>query len=94
MNPNSIKTITNPHNLSSKIVVDLLDSSIDLGLTNHKIKTRIDQFGKNELPHKKPKKLWEIILDQFLNPIIYILVAAALLAFIFKDWTGIENVYL
>ncbi|MDO9594701.1 MAG: HAD-IC family P-type ATPase, partial [Lutibacter sp.] len=57
-----------------------------IGLEKTQVKERLKQFGKNEIPLKKPKTKWRIFVEQFFNAIIYILTGAAILAFIFKDW--------
>ena len=86
MNPSNIKIIKNPYTLTSENVVKQLNSDIKFGLDKVKVKERTVQFGKNEIPQIKPKTRWNILVDQFLNSIIYILTVAALLAFIFRDW--------
>lgn len=83
LNQNVVKS---PYALSPTKVLEQLNSTIEFGLSKEQIKTRISQFGKNELPQKKPKKRWRILADQFLNSIIYILATASLLAFFFGDW--------
>ena len=82
----NIDIIKNPHALAYKNVVLQLNSDVEFGLEKKQIKDRIAQFGKNEIPLKKPKTKARIFAEQFLNAIIYILTAAALLAFIFRDW--------
>ena len=84
--PSNLYIVKNPHAIASKNVVDQLNSDKVFGLKKQQIKERISQFGKNEIPLKKPKTKWRILAEQFLNSIIYILTAAALLAFIFRDW--------
>lgn len=75
-----------PYALSIKKVVEKLKSNSDLGLNETEVKDRINNFGYNEIPKKKPKSKWAILADQFLNVIIYILIAASILAFLFSDW--------
>lgn len=69
-----------------KNVVKQLNTDVEIGLTKKEALQRITFFGANEIPQKKPKKRWRILFDQFINLIIYILSAAAFLAFIFGDW--------
>jgi Ca2+-transporting ATPase len=86
MDSPNIKIVENPHALSSNNVRDLLNSNVEYGLNKTQVEERIAQFGKNEIPLKKPKTKWRIFAEQFLNAIIYILAAAALLSFLFRDW--------
>lgn len=47
------------------------------GLNEEDVKKRIQFYGENKLPQAKEITLWQIILHQVLNPLIFILVAAA-----------------
>ena len=82
----NINIVKNPHALASKNVVIHLNSDVEFGLEKTQVEERIKQFGKNEIPLKRPKTKWRIFAEQFLNAIIYILAGAAILAFLFKDW--------
>ena len=66
-------------------VVASLDSHSQLGLDREVIQQRLNKYGTNEIPQYAPKKRWRILVDQLLNPILYILIAASILAFIFND---------
>lgn len=59
---------------------------LHLDLPKKQVDERMKQFEKNEMQLKKTRTLWRILVDQFLNPIIYILSASALLAVLFKNW--------
>jgi len=80
------KIIQKPHTLTTQEVIEELDCDINSGLSPNIIKTRIEIFGKNELPKEKPKSTFNTLLEQLFNPIIYILLVAAFLSFIFRDW--------
>ena len=80
--PNIIQT---PFTFSIKTVVDKLDSSIEKGLTEKEARLRIQKYGKNDTTVKAKKKRWKVLIDQFNNPIIFILAIAALLTFVFND---------
>lgn len=47
------------------------------GLKSATVTERQNEFGLNKLPSKEVPKIWIIFLRQFLNPLIYILLAAA-----------------
>jgi magnesium-transporting ATPase (P-type) len=55
------------------------------GLTSEEAERRIREFGPNLLPEKGPSPLWLIVLRQFVSPLIYILVVAALVSAIVGD---------
>lgn len=54
------------------------------GLSTEEATRRLQQYGPNRLPVAKPAALWWIFLQQFLSPLIYILLAAAALSL----WLG------
>jgi len=66
----------NWHAMSSNEVLAELNSS-ESGITKDEAKIRLEQIGPNKLPTPKPPTLLQIFLGQFLNPLIYILLAAA-----------------
>jgi magnesium-transporting ATPase (P-type) len=47
------------------------------GLSSEEASKRLGQYGINALPIKEPPTIWEILLHQILNPLIFILIAAA-----------------
>ncbi|MEE4198358.1 MAG: HAD-IC family P-type ATPase [Bacteroidales bacterium] len=53
-----------------------LDSSVD-GLKNGEAKERLNFYGENTLPPGRQITLFKIILHQLINPLIFILLAAA-----------------
>lgn len=78
--------IQNPYSHTAQEIADDLDSNLTNGLEKKRIKKHLEAYGPNEIPEKGRKSLWRIITDQFLDPIIYILTAATILAFVFSDW--------
>lgn len=77
--------VEKPFAISIDKVVASLDSHAELGLDREVIQERMNQYGPNQIPQYAPKKRWRILTDQLLNPILYILFAASILAFIFND---------
>jgi magnesium-transporting ATPase (P-type) len=65
------------HSFEDKIVFKELKSSKE-GLTPEEVRERLQFYGKNKLPEAKKVTLLKIILHQILNPLIFILVAAAI----------------
>jgi Ca2+-transporting ATPase len=79
--------IEEPFTLSVKTVLEKLNSSANLGLTNKEAQLRLEKYGENNIAGHAEKKRWEILFDQIKNPIILILALAAALTFLFnKDW--------
>ena len=74
-----------PHTIDKKEILDLLSTSIH-GLDESDVTNRRKKYGLNELPRAKPLSLTKIFLDQFLSPLIYILLLAAIASLILKEY--------
>lgn len=68
-----------PHSKSTKDVIKALDSSTS-GLTTSEAEQRLDKYGANRLPSARHVSLITIVLHQFLDPLIYVLLFAAILS--------------
>ena len=55
------------------------------GLKDREVNERRKKYGLNKLEKKKEKSLFRLFLDQLNNPVIYLLFAAVIISFIFKD---------
>jgi len=49
-------------------------------LSEHEASVRLRKYGPNTLPEQGVAPLWLIVLRQFVNPLIYILVIAAVVS--------------
>ncbi|TBW29276.1 cation-transporting P-type ATPase [Gramella sp. KN1008] len=79
-------SIKNPHAQIAVKLLQELDSDKDKGLSSDKVRARQAIYGPNLLERKKKKSVLHIFAEQFLDPIIYILAVAMVLAFFFQDW--------
>jgi Ca2+-transporting ATPase len=68
------------HSAKPEEVLAHLQSS-EQGLGSDDARGRLEQFGSNTLPEDARKAMWRVFFQQFQSPLIYILFAAALLAF-------------
>ena len=62
-----------------------LDST-EQGLTKAEAHARLERCGPNRLPQQPPPAWWQILLRQFQSPLIYILLAAAVVAVVVGDF--------
>lgn len=69
------------YKLSVEETLQHLDSSRD-GVSSEEARERLSSFGPNELPKKKHVTLFQVILSQFKDPLIYILLVAGLISVI------------
>ncbi|MGB4291776.1 MAG: cation-transporting P-type ATPase, partial [Bacteroidales bacterium] len=65
------------HSFSEEEVFNELKTS-ESGLTEEEVLKRLQFYGKNLLPEGKKVTLLQIILHQIINPLIFILIAAAI----------------
>lgn len=75
------------HAQPAETVLARLQTDADKGLAEADVLLRRRQYGENSLPQQKAKPLLRIFLEQFLDPIVYLLIVAAALSFTFGDWT-------
>ena len=62
-------------------------SAIVTGLTIDEVTRRQQKHGPNTLPRKEPASLFEVFLNQFKSPLIYVLVAAALVSLVIREFS-------
>lgn len=72
------------HAENAESVLKGLESSVS-GLSTTEANRRQHQYGLNVLPEKGPTPLWKIVLRQFISPLIYILVGAAVVSAMIGD---------
>ncbi|BAY12401.1 cation-translocating P-type ATPase [Calothrix sp. NIES-2098] len=68
------------HNLEVDKALDLLDSNADSGLTPQEVEQRLQKYGPNELEEHGGRSAWEILLDQFKNIMLLMLIAVAIIS--------------
>jgi len=74
------------HHLAADDVLDLLETNRDKGLDLFEIAARRERFGDNVITAKKGKGPWLRFLLQFHQPLIYILLAAAIITALLQEW--------
>ncbi|MEX2568334.1 MAG: cation-transporting P-type ATPase [Cyclobacteriaceae bacterium] len=86
-----------PHSKESKLqvkdaylksveeILEVMAVDQEQGLSDEEVRKRRNKFGPNILEEQDKESIWMIILSQINNPVIYLLSAAAALAFVFGD---------
>ncbi|MEH2081769.1 MAG: cation-transporting P-type ATPase [Nostoc sp.] len=74
------------HTLGEQKVVQTLASHPEAGLSHEEATTRHQQMGANQLTTKSGKSPWLRFLEQFNQPLLYILLTAGLVTLLLKDW--------
>ncbi|WP_113922949.1 cation-translocating P-type ATPase [Cognataquiflexum aquatile] len=78
----------NPHSIEAKELLRQLGSRED-GISGEESQKRLQEFGPNEIPDAGRKPIWKIVLKQFNNLMVYILLAAALISFFTKHYVDV-----
>eukprot|EP00918_Siedleckia_nematoides_P053959 GHVU01117916.1.p1 GENE.GHVU01117916.1~~GHVU01117916.1.p1 ORF type:complete len:1010 (+),score=272.33 GHVU01117916.1:859-3888(+) len=74
--------LPNPHVCTVDEVAKFYGTSLTSGLPKAKVEEQQRRFGGNELDHAPGKSLWRLIMEQFQDLLVRILLAAALVSFI------------
>lgn len=78
---NSLPERANPwHTLNVEKTLRELDSNPEMGLTSQQVAERLQQYGSNELEETAGRSSWEILLDQFKNIMLLMLIAVAIIS--------------
>ncbi|WP_431200615.1 cation-transporting P-type ATPase [Mucilaginibacter sp. P25] len=77
--------IDQPFSLTVEEVAKLVQADTAEGITYYEAKKRSRVYGLNSYKTQKQKSLWLILLYQFKNPIVYLLIAGSLASLYFKD---------
>ncbi|QSJ16739.1 cation-translocating P-type ATPase [Nostoc sp. UHCC 0702] len=75
------------HSLEVDKALNLLDSNADRGLTPEEVEQRLQKYGPNELEESAGRSAWQILLDQFTNIMLLMLIAVAFISG-FLDFTS------
>ena len=62
-------------------------SSSRRGLSHDQAKIRLQQYGPNALPRQSPPGVLQIFAGQFRSPLIYVLVAAAVVSLVIREFS-------
>jgi len=72
----------NSHAVDIDKVLQNFNVTLEKGLTDEQVKTSQEKYGKNELPEEEPTSYLILILKQFDDTLVKILLAAAAISFI------------
>lgn len=81
------------HHLSEDQLFKNLDISNAIGLNSSEVERRSTQFGSNCISNKTDPNPLIIFLSQFNQPLVYILIASAVIASFLGEWTDASVIY-
>lgn len=62
---------------SPEQVAEALDTDMSNGLSSETARQRLIEYGPNELEEQETRTIWDMLFDQFKEPLVLILIAAA-----------------
>ena len=74
------------HALPRAEVLARFDVSVSSGLTDEEAGRRLKTHGPNTIVVHRKVPAFHVLLHQFQSPVVYLLTAAAVLAFYFREW--------
>lgn len=77
--------IHHPYSLTYKDLAKKLGTTTDEGLSSVEAQKRLLYYKQNDIAESKKQSKWKTLINQFIDPIILILVIATFLAFIFQN---------
>jgi Ca2+-transporting ATPase len=80
------------HALTSQEVARFLDSDSEFGLDRFEVRRRQAHFGPNVITSKKKKSSLVLFLQQFNQPLVYILLAAGGVTLFMQEW--VESAFI
>jgi len=69
------------HNLSPQEVAEKLNTNLERGLSSNEAAARLKQYGPNELIEREGPSFWQLLLNQFNQFLVIILIVSALISF-------------
>ena len=73
--------LENCHIHQSKHVIDALQTHADTGLTGDEARTRLRLYGPNELAEEEETPLWRLVMGQFEDRLVQMLLVASVVSF-------------
>ncbi|TBR60417.1 magnesium-transporting ATPase [Westiellopsis prolifica IICB1] len=81
MSAHSLPDSTTPwHSLEVDKAIELLSTNADTGLSPQEVQQRLEKYGPNELEETGGRSAWEILVDQFKNIMLLMLIAVAIVS--------------
>ncbi|MCW9705208.1 cation-translocating P-type ATPase [Fodinibius salsisoli] len=74
------------YTLTPEKTCEIVNTTPETGLKDKEVEKRISFFGPNEIATEVGLTRWQILIHQFKDPLIYILLAAAFVTFVLQDY--------
>ncbi len=74
------------HLIGTSEAIEMLNTNPRVGLSPLEVQQRLSQYGSNRITHKKGESAFKLFLKEFHQPLVYILLVAALGVGILQEW--------
>lgn len=91
-NQSVVQPLPSPHTISAQDVLEELQASRH-GLSRAEAAARLERLGRNTLPRPVPPGIVTLFLRQFLSPLIYILLVAAVVFVLLQEWSDATFIF-
>ncbi|XP_045532899.1 calcium-transporting ATPase sarcoplasmic/endoplasmic reticulum type isoform X1 [Pieris brassicae] len=81
------------HTKSVDEVLGFFGTDSDKGLSPDQVKRNQDKYGPNELPTEEGKSIWQLVLEQFDDLLVKILLLAAIISFVLALFEEHEDAF-
>ncbi len=68
------------HTLAVNRTLEILQSNSETGLTSSEVRHRLQHYGTNEIQEERGRNNWQILLDQFKDIMLLMLIAVAIIS--------------
>lgn len=79
-------SMESPWAISSSELLNQLSVNAEVGLSGNEVKRRLLQYGPNSIIVKNKKSRWSLLLRQLKSPVVYVLIAATIIAFSLHEY--------
>src|SRR5512140_2325517 len=76
------------HALDPRQVAERLDTNLETGLSSAQAGRRAIEYGRNGLRPPPPVSPWSLLLEQFTDFIVLVLIGAAIVSGVLALWSG------
>lgn len=84
---------THWHHLPPESILAQLQTDLKQGLSNPEAASRLQQYGENRLTPRRGKTPLQLLLAQFNQPLIYILLLSAAITAFLEEWTDSSVIF-
>lgn len=86
--------MTNLENFYNRPIAEVesqMQTSLEKGLSNAEVESRLEKYGANKLNQKKRTPIWKLFFQQFNSSLVFVLIAAAIVMAVVSIMEGTGN---